>query len=157
MSMRSCTIFGNKGIENIIRVSKPEFAICQLFPKRIRSTLCFSQSNNEFSTLGGLVVVTFKMESFEEWQENIDELSKESENSEASVAETFNRINGESARSVVNALNVQDPSFLVNLIEEVRKYPCIWNVSSKSHKDKPRKMEAWRRISGALCVPGKLF
>lgn len=45
--------------------------------------------------------------------------------------------------------------FSLALIEEVRQYPCVWNVSSNSYKDKPKKMEAWRRISAALNQPGK--
>ncbi|XP_046863255.1 uncharacterized protein LOC124457000 [Xenia sp. Carnegie-2017] len=90
------------------------------------------------------------MESFEEWQDNINEFSREKENSEASVAESFNRSNSE---FTARAISVQEPPFLINLIEEVRKYPCIWNVSSKLHKDKPRKLEALRRISAALCLP----
>ena len=36
-------------------------------------------------------------------------------------------------------INLQDASFLSNLIEEIRKYPCIWNVSLKSHKERPKK------------------
>ena len=42
----------------------------------------------------------------------------------------------------------------VPLIEEVRKYPCIWDISCKSHKDKFKKMEAWRRVLAALRHPG---
>lgn len=42
----------------------------------------------------------------------------------------------------------------VALIEEVRRYPCVWNVTLNSNKDKPKKMEAWRRISAALNQPG---
>lgn len=92
-----------------------------------------SQSSNEFSALGGLVLVTLKMESIEEWQENINELSKESEYSEATAAETLNRVSGESATSVVNALNVQDSTFLVNLMKEIPLYLRY------------TKMEVWRR------------
>lgn len=40
------------------------------------------------------------------------------------------------------------------IIEEVRKYPCIWDVSSHSHKDKFKKIEAWKRVSSALKLPG---
>ena len=32
------------------------------------------------------------------------------------------------------------------LIEEIRKYPCIWDISSKSNKERPKKIEAWKRI-----------
>jgi hypothetical protein len=48
----------------------------------------------------------------------------------------------------------QDTLFAVNLIEEVRRYPCLWNISLASHKDKPKKQEAWRRISAVLNIPG---
>ena len=46
-------------------------------------------------------------------------------------------------------------SFLIILIQEVRKYPCVWNISIKSYKNRPKKMEAWRRISTSLKVPGE--
>ena len=36
----------------------------------------------------------------------------------------------------------QDVPFAVNLIEEIRRYPCVWNISLPSHKDKPKKLEA---------------
>ena len=42
------------------------------------------------------------------------------------------------------------------LIEEVRKYPCIWDITSKAHKEKPKKVEAWRRISASMQQPGKV-
>ena len=48
----------------------------------------------------------------------------------------------------------QDTPFAVNLIEEVRRYPCLWNISLAFHKDKPKKQEAWRRISAVLNIPG---
>ena len=48
----------------------------------------------------------------------------------------------------------QDIPFSISLIEEFGHYPCIWNISLSSHKDKPKKQEAWRRISSALNVPG---
>ena len=43
------------------------------------------------------------------------------------------------------------------IIEEVRKYPSIWDISSKAHKDKFKKMEAWRRVSSAVKLPGVYF
>ena len=45
-------------------------------------------------------------------------------------------------------------SFSVALIEEARRYPCIWNVSLNCNKDKPKKLEAWRRIAAVLNQPG---
>ena len=42
------------------------------------------------------------------------------------------------------------------LIEEVRKYPCIWDISLKLHEDKHEKSEAWRRISACLQQPGTI-
>ena len=40
------------------------------------------------------------------------------------------------------------------LIEEVRNYPCVWDVSARSYKEKPKKVEAWRRMSSVLQTPG---
>ena len=49
-----------------------------------------------------------------------------------------------------------EASFLMNLIQEVRKYLCVWDISMKSYKNKPKMMEAWRRISTSLKVPGNV-
>ncbi|XP_057290030.1 uncharacterized protein LOC130612695 [Hydractinia symbiolongicarpus] len=38
------------------------------------------------------------------------------------------------------------------IIEGVRK-SCIWDVSSHSHKDKFKKIEAWKRVFSALKLP----
>ena len=46
-------------------------------------------------------------------------------------------------------------SFFMNLIREVRKYPCMCDILIKSYKNKPKKIEAWRRISTSLNVPGE--
>ena len=43
------------------------------------------------------------------------------------------------------------------LIEEIRKYPCIWDISSKSNKERPKKIEAWKRICASLQQPGKVI
>ena len=43
------------------------------------------------------------------------------------------------------------------LIEEIRKYPCIWNTKCKAHKDKFKKAEAWRRIAFVFNRDGKIF
>lgn len=71
-------------------------------------------------------------------------------------------INPEERGAVENSINFQtldgkqDSTFSMDLIEEVRKYPCIWNISLKSNRDKPKKMEAWRRISTSLKVAGQM-
>ncbi len=49
-----------------------------------------------------------------------------------------------------NLSHKSQKSLQVQLIEEVRKFPCIWEVSSRAHKEKTMKLEAWRRISAAL-------
>lgn len=51
--------------------------------------------------------------------------------------------------------NKTNVNLLSSLIDEIRKYPCIWNISSKAHKDKYKIAEAWRRLSAALQHPGK--
>ena len=43
------------------------------------------------------------------------------------------------------------------LIEEVRKYQCIWNTTCRSFKETPKKAEAWRRVSVAMKMEGKFF
>ena len=43
------------------------------------------------------------------------------------------------------------------LIEEVRKYQCIWNTTCRSFKETPKKDEAWRRVSVAMKMEGKFF
>ena len=42
-------------------------------------------------------------------------------------------------------------------IEEVRKYQCIWNTTSRSFKETPKNAEAWRRVSVAMKMEGKFF
>ena len=43
------------------------------------------------------------------------------------------------------------------LIEEVRKYQCLWNTTCRSFKETPKKAEAWRRVSVAMKMEGKFF
>ena len=43
----------------------------------------------------------------------------------------------------------------VELIEEVRSYPCLWNTTSRSFKETPKEGEAWRRISASINISGK--
>ena len=43
------------------------------------------------------------------------------------------------------------------LTEEIRKCPCIWDISSKSNKERPKKIEAWKRICASLQQPGKVI
>ncbi|XP_057310512.1 uncharacterized protein LOC130648477 [Hydractinia symbiolongicarpus] len=49
--------------------------------------------------------------------------------------------------------NKTNVNLLSSLINEIRKYPCVWNMSSKTHKDKYKIAEAWRRLSAALQHP----
>ena len=77
--------------------------------------------------------------------ENIDDVDEFEETvNEESFAEEMERIeltqiSNESQFETTNA------PIAVPLIEEVRKYPCIWNIASSSHKDKPKK---WKRGEG---------
>ena len=36
------------------------------------------------------------------------------------------------------------------MIEEVKNYPCIWNVSSTEFRDRPKKEECWKRVAAVL-------
>jgi len=45
--------------------------------------------------------------------------------------------------------------FASNLIEEVRKYPCLWDVKARSFKETPKKKIAWIKVSEALNSDGK--
>jgi len=36
------------------------------------------------------------------------------------------------------------------LIEEVRKYPCLWNKSKEEYRNQNIRDNAWERISGEL-------
>jgi len=40
--------------------------------------------------------------------------------------------------------------FLEQLIEEVRKYPCLWNKSKEECCNQSIRDNAWERISGEL-------
>jgi hypothetical protein len=44
-----------------------------------------------------------------------------------------------------------------HLIEEVRRFPCLWDTTTRAYKETPLKVEAWRQISTLLNVDGKLF
>jgi len=39
---------------------------------------------------------------------------------------------------------------LGQLIEEVRKYPCLWNKSKEEYRNENMRDNAWWRISGEL-------
>jgi len=39
---------------------------------------------------------------------------------------------------------------LEQLIEEVRKYPCLWNKSKEEYRNQNIWENAWERISGEL-------
>ena len=38
------------------------------------------------------------------------------------------------------------------LVEEVRKFPCLWNVSVKAHRDIKAKEDAWKTVSNEVNV-----
>lgn len=46
---------------------------------------------------------------------------------------------------------------LATLIELVRDYPCLWNTTCRSFKEKPKKDEAWRRICLVLGIDSKCY
>ena len=54
--------------------------------------------------------------------------------SERTLANTL----GEDLGNQINATRQAIP-FSVTLIEQIRPYPCLWNVSLNCHKDKPEK------------------
>ncbi|XP_047131831.1 uncharacterized protein LOC124810847 [Hydra vulgaris] len=42
-----------------------------------------------------------------------------------------------------------------HLIEEVRRFPCLWDTTTRAYKETPLKVEAWRQISTLLNVDEK--
>jgi len=44
---------------------------------------------------------------------------------------------------------------LEQLIEEMRKHPCLWNKSKKEYRNQTTWDNAWERISGELKKKGK--
>lgn len=44
--------------------------------------------------------------------------------------------------------------FRSNLIEEVRKYPCVWDIKSRGFKNHELKKQAWSKIADQLHVEG---
>ena len=42
-----------------------------------------------------------------------------------------------------------------HLIEEMRKFPCLWDTKIRAYKETPLKVEAWRQKSTLLNVEGK--
>jgi len=40
--------------------------------------------------------------------------------------------------------------FLEQLIEEMRKYPCLWNKYKEEYRNQNIRDNAWERISGEL-------
>ena len=44
--------------------------------------------------------------------------------------------------------------FKVNLVEEVKKYPCLWDVRARSFKETPKKKLAWLKVAQALSNSG---
>ncbi|XP_065642557.1 uncharacterized protein LOC136074181 [Hydra vulgaris] len=45
-------------------------------------------------------------------------------------------------------------SLEAHLIEEARRFPCLWDTTTRSYKETPLKIEAWRQISALLNVEG---
>lgn len=45
--------------------------------------------------------------------------------------------------------------YQMSLIEEVRKYPCVWDTRTRAFKNSVMKKEAWNVISASLNVDGK--
>ena len=39
---------------------------------------------------------------------------------------------------------------LERLIEEVRKYPCLWNKSKEEYRNQDMRDNVWEKISGEL-------
>ena len=37
-----------------------------------------------------------------------------------------------------------------SIIEQVRTYPCLWDVQCRSYKETPVKTQAWAKISSSL-------
>ena len=52
---------------------------------------------------------------------------------------------------------VDDINHHEKLIEAVRKYPCIWDMSSKSYKDSKAKENAWTQVSNEVLYRLKQF
>jgi len=44
---------------------------------------------------------------------------------------------------------------LEQFIEEVRKYPSLWNKSEEEYRNQNIRDSAWERLSGELEEPGK--
>lgn len=42
-----------------------------------------------------------------------------------------------------------------SLIQEVKKYPCIWDVNNESYRDRVAVFEAWKEISKTVNNDGK--
>lgn len=43
------------------------------------------------------------------------------------------------------------------IIEEVKKYPCLWNKSLDSYRNQIARDNAWKMVSGALNTPGNFY
>ena len=50
-----------------------------------------------------------------------------------------------------------DDVFASNIIEEVKKYPCLWDVKVRSFKETPKKKLAWTKVAEALFSDGMYF
>ena len=55
-----------------------------------------------------------------------------------------------SHRAETTTTDVDDWQY--KLVEEVRNYPCLWDVTSRAFKENRKKQEAWRRISIKLNI-----
>jgi hypothetical protein len=45
---------------------------------------------------------------------------------------------------------------LEELIEEVRKYPCLWNKGLEEYRNQNMRDNAWDMISGEFNTPGNV-
>ena len=53
--------------------------------------------------------------------------------------------------------SITEDQFRGYLIEEVRKYPCVWDTKSRGFKNSVMKRNAWLKIGAELNVGGKFL
>ena len=51
-------------------------------------------------------------------------------------------------------LTITEGEWQVNLIEEVRNYPCLWNTKSRTFKESNRKQQCWTKVASKLNLEG---
>lgn len=80
-------------------------------------------------------------------------------NSNGSVGSSFSDNSQEGSSHMNPSLETHQQtnnSIIAAMIEEVKNYPSIWNVSSTDFKDRSKKEESWKRIGAQLRSDGKL-